>query len=210
MIKLYKLLLISSLFFSITAYADNWQLAKKEKGIQVYTRNISGSPLKAFKGIVTLPTHLAAIIATINDTSAYTQLFHKAKYAQELKRISKTESYRYIVTALPWPIKNRDSIIHSTLKQNPKSKVVQITLNAAPNYIPQKPNLVRIQKLTGRWLLIPEKDQVKVIYEISVSPGGNLPMWLINSMSVDIPFITLKNLRNLVKQDKYQKAKLSL
>lgn len=209
MVKWYRLLVVVSFLFSTSVYADNWQLAKEEGGIQVFTKNTSGSSLKAFKGVISIPTHLGAILATINDTSIYSRLFHNTKQTKELKRVSKIESYRYMVTGLPWPAKSRDSAIHSVLRQDKKTKVIQITLNGVPNYIPVKPNLIRIQKMSGRWLLVPQKDSVKVIYEMSVDPGGSLPTWLVNSMSVDLPFITLSNLRNLVKQEKYQKAKLS-
>jgi len=201
-----KLLLVVCLFTISSVNADEWQLAKETDGIQVFTRSISGSSLKAFKGVVTIPARLTSIVATIDDTSIHTRLFHNTKIAKELKKVSPTESYRYFVTKLPWPVKNRDSIVHSVLKQNKQTKSIQVTLTAAPKYIPVKSGLVRIQQMTGRWLLVPEKNSVKVVYEMSVNPGGNLPTWLVNSMSVDLPFITLKNLRNLVKQPKYQKA----
>ena len=63
--------------------------------------------------------------------------------------------------------------------------------------------------MTGRWLLVPEKsasgrESIKVLYEMNVDPGGDLPSWLVNNMAVDLPFITLKNLRNLVKRARYQ------
>ena len=202
-----SLLLIICLLLTIgTVNAEEWKLVKQDDGIQVFTRSAPHSALKAFKGVVSIPARLTSIVATIDDTSVYTQLFYNTKSAKELKKVSDTESYRYFVTKLPWPAQSRDSIVHTVLKQNKQNKNIQITLNGAPKYIPLKPDLLRIKKMAGRWLLVPEKDSVKVVYEMSVDPGGNLPTWLVNNMSVDLPFITLKNLRNLVKQAKYQQA----
>ena len=204
---MYKLLLIICLLFSNIANADNWQLTKENDGISVYTRTTPGSAFKAFKGVVSIPARLTSIVATIDDTSIYTQLFHNTKSAKELKQVNENESYKYMVTALPWPVQSRDSIVHSVLKQDRKTKTIQITMNGAPKYIPSKKGLVRIQKMSGRWLLVPEKNSVKVVYEMNVDPGGNIPTWLVNNMSVDLPFITLKNLSRLVKKAKYQKAR---
>lgn len=199
--------LVMTLFVATSLSADNWQLVKEKGGIQVFTRNTPGSSLKAFKGVVSIPASLSAVVATLDDTSVYSQLFHNARNAKELKKVNEFESYKYMVTKLPWPAKSRDSIIHSVLKQDKKSKVIQISMRGAPKYIPAKAGLIRMQKMTGRWLLIPEKKRVKVVYEMSADPGGNLPTWLVNSMSVDIPFITLMNLKKLVKRPKYQKVK---
>ena len=213
-INLLKNLFIVSLFFSSglssCLYADNiWKQNKNEDGIRVFTKDVQGSALKAFRGVVSIPARLSSIVAVIDDTSIYLKLFHNATYAKDLMRISENEAYKYMITALPWPAKNRDSIIRSNFKQNKKSKIVQITMKSVPNYIPSKPGLVRIQRMTGRWLLVPEGNNVKVFYEMNVDPSGSLPTWLVNAMSIDLPFITLKNLRELVKQEKYKKVKSS-
>jgi len=208
--NIFKVLLIASVFFSSSLYADNtWQQNKNEDDIRVFTKDVQGTALKAFRGVVTIPARLSSIVAVIDDTSVYVKLFHNAKYAKDLMRVSESEAYKYMITALPWPAVNRDSIIHSNLKQNQKSRVVQITMKSMPNYIPSKTGLVRIQKMTGRWLLVPEGNNVKVFYEMNIDPSGSLPTWLVNAMSIDLPFITLKNLREIVKQDKYRNVKNS-
>jgi hypothetical protein len=52
-------------------------------------------------------------------------------------------------------------------------------------------------------------EKVKITYELSIDPGGNLPKWLVNTLAVDFPFNTLKNLRQLVKKPLYRDAKRS-
>ncbi len=71
-------------------------------------------------------------------------------------------------------------------------------------------NMIRIDKMSGYWGFEPLKDgNVKVTYEMGVDPGGDLPVWLVNALVVDIPFYTLKNLRDLVKTPAYKNAKRS-
>ncbi len=75
--------------------------------------------------------------------------------------------------------------------------------------LPLKQGMVRIQSLTGQWLLTPfTKSDVSVTYELSVDPGGNIPKWLVNMMAVDLPFNTLQKLRNIVKEARYVNARV--
>ncbi len=198
--------------FSLSAAENNWTLIKNEDGIQVFTRKLPNSKLKTFKGVVSIPASLTSIVKVIDDTKNYPHIFYSTKKAKELKRVSQFEVFKYMLTSLPWPAKDRDSIIHSVLKQDKKTKAIQITMSSKPNFIPKKAGRVRIQNIHGRWLLIPEKSNkkssikkhIKVTYEMSIDPGGNLPAWIVNNMLVDFPFETLKNLRAGVKLPRYQ------
>lgn len=209
-IMIQNLIVISIFAFPTANAKSSWKLNKKEDGIQVYVQDAQGSQTQSFKGIVTIPGRLSALVAILGDIQTYPQLLFKCKSASLLEEVSNTESYNYIVTKMPWPVENRDTVVHSVLQQNKQTKQVEIKLNAAPKKIANKSGLVRINKMTGRWLFTPTgKGNVVVEYELNVDPGGNLPKWLVNSMSVDIPFHTLKNLRELAKKPVYQNAILS-
>jgi len=199
------------IILSSTANATNhWQLNKQENGIQIYVRDSSTSAVDSFKGVVTLPASLSALVALLDDTKIYTQLLHDCKSAQVVKVLGENQSYKYIVTNMPWPVKDRDMIVHSVLTQNLKTKQVIINMKSAPKFVALKANRVRIKNMTGRWILTPAgKGMTKVVYEMNVDPAGDLPKWLVNTLSVDIPYFTLNNLRKLVKKREYQSAKLS-
>lgn len=199
-----------SVFIFNTAQAENaWVLSKEAEGIQVFVRDTPGSKIKSFKGVVSVPGRLTALIALLEDTKVYPRFLFNCKSGSSLKEVSDFESYKYIVTNMPWPVKDRDAIVHSLMKQNKKTKQVEIKLMAVPKYKALKPGRVRISKMAGRWVFTPEKNGVRVVYEMSVDPGGNLPKWIVNAMVVDMPFYTLKNLRSLVKQPVYQNTKRS-
>ncbi len=209
-----RLLLIPS-FLSIliingSVHANNpWVLSKQADGISVYLRDTPNSLIKSFKGVVTMPSKLTPLVAVLGDTSAYTTFLHECIYAKPLKTVNNKESYKYLVTNMPWPVKDRDTVVHSILTQNKNSKEVEIRMQAAPEYTAIHKNYVRITKMKGRWLLTPTgKGSVVVAYEMSVDPAGNLPSWLVNVLSIDIPFNTLKKLRILVNKPLYQQAEL--
>ena len=200
--------LLFSLFFSFSVLANNpWLLKKKANGIDVYIRDTPGSAIKSFKGEITVAAPLTALVALIDDTKVYPQLFYQCKSAQNIKEVSNNQSYKYIVTDMPWPVKDRDIIVHSVTTQNKQSKIVEIKMQAAPTLMPLQKGHVRIKSMSGRWLLIPvKKGMTKVVYEMAVDPAGSLPNWLVNTMSTDMPFNTLKNLSTLIKKPVYQSA----
>ena len=205
-----KKYIILLLLFVISGFAmaeNSWQLSKDEDGIQVHIRHNPASAIKTFKGSMTLNSRLSALVAVIEDTQAYPRWLHNCKSAYTVKKVGNNQVYNYVITGMPWPVADRDSIVHSVLTQNKNNKQILIKLATAPKMVPLKQGMVRIQTLTGRWLITPLKNgQVNVVYEMSVDPGGNIPKWLVNAMSVDLPFYTLQKLRKLVKEDTYANA----
>ena len=188
---------------------DNWELSKKEQGISIFVSKNTHSAMKSFRAEMIVNSRLSALVKVLDDSSIYPNLFHNCKSAKTLKVLSKVESYRYMITSMPWPVKNRDFIVHSKLQQNQSNKQVVISVNAKPDYLAQKAGMVRIRNMKARWTFTPMKaGQVRVVYEVNVDPAGNLPKWLVNVMAVDVPFYTLRNLRQLVKSSDYQSAKL--
>ena len=198
------------LFFfiiSCSVNANQWQLSKQENGIDVFVRDSKTSALNSFKGVVTIPANLTTLVSVLDDTKAYTRLLHNCKSAQVIKETGSNQADKYIVTDMPWPVKDRDMVVHSVLTQNKLTKQVVIAMKAAPNLVSINPKKVRIKNMTGRWILRPvNKTSTVVTYEMKVDPGGNIPKWLVNTMSVDVPYFTLENLRKLVKQASYQKG----
>ena len=200
--------LVFTQIFSPSVHASNsWVLKKEANGIQVFLRNTPGSALKSFKGVINIPARLSTLVAVIEDTKVYPQLLQKCKSARDIKIIGNNQSYKHIITDMPWPVKDRDMIVHSVMQQNKQSKQVEIKMKAAPKMLPLTAGKVRITTMAGRWLLIPEKNGTKVIYEMNVDPAGNLPKWLVNTIPIDMPLNTLNNLRVLVKRPVYKQVK---
>jgi len=203
-----------SIFVLLVSFAQllnaeaSWQLDKDENGIKVYVRDSAGSAVQSFKGVVNIPARIPSIVTALEDTKSYPLFLHNCKTASDLKTVSDSESFKYIVTNMPWPVKDRDMIVHSLMSQDRNTKKVSIKMNADVKLLAQKPGLVRISQMKGSWSLVPAaKGTVKVTYEMNVDPGGNLPKWLVNSLAVDIPFHTLRKLREQLKKPVYENAK---
>ena len=207
-----KIIILFTLLFSSTLKAENtWQLTKQEEGIKVYERGNPNSPLKVFRGVMILPaTKLSSLVAVLDDVNAMPKLLHDCQSARIISEVKNKSSTLYLVTKMPWPVKNRDSVVYSVITQDKKTKKVLIKVQSKPKAVPLKRGMVRVQTMSGYWEFMPvgEKNsgKIKVTYELSIDPGGNLPKWLVNALAVDFPFNTLKNLRQLVQQPAYKNA----
>lgn len=196
---------------ALTSFADHdWKLEKDADGVQVYTRVVEGSPLKEFKGITHLNTSLSSIVALLDDRTVAPSWIKDTKESTLLNKIDDSVSIAYNVTAAPWPVKDRDLVIKSVMTQNPETLAVRIELSAEKEGKAEQKGRVRVTQMHGHWEFNPENNgSVQVIYQVHADPAGSLPNWLINSLVVDMPFHTLKNMQTKVQEDKYQNAVLT-
>jgi ribosome-associated toxin RatA of RatAB toxin-antitoxin module len=184
-----------------------WELAKDADGIRVYTRTIPGSGFKEYKAQVTIRSSLSSLVALVDDIGACPKWIDTCAKGKLLKRINPRESYTYTINHAPWPVSDRDAVVHNIIRQEPGSRIVTIQIKGISDYVPEKPDLVRVKRLKGFWRFTPFEDgSVRVTYQVHSEPGGNLPSWLINSVVVTQPFRTLQNMRKVVGLPKYQRA----
>jgi hypothetical protein len=202
------LLLFLCSIVTIGSAIAQWELVKDEDGIKVFLKRVPDSKIKEFKGVTNINSSLDSILAVLYDIDACPKWVHNCKYAIKLTEISFNESYIYQVINFPFPVRDRDLILKTVMTQNPETKDVTIKLNSAPDYIAETKNF-RIQKSTGYYSFKPLPDgTVEVTWQHYTDPGGGVPTWIVNSLILATPFKTLKNLKKLVHEQKYQEAKL--
>ena len=196
-----------SMFFSVPTFGAEspWYLEREEDNIDVYLAKVKGSTVKTFRGVVTVDSSLNSVLSLITDASSYPRWLYKCKSAKMIKFVSYNEVFSHVVTDMPWPLIDRDSIIHSTKTQNVSTKKVTIRISEQPEMIEKISNRIRITNIKGLWELTPlQNGRLKILFQMSVDPGGGIPKWLVNSMLIDIPFYTLQNLRRIAKEPQYQ------
>lgn len=203
--------LLGMVLLSQAPQAQNWKLELDDdkRDIQVYTRDYPGSALKEFRGVMRVKTRLSSLVALIEDHRVAPQWIHQCRALDIIERSSADEILFYMVTAAPWPVQDRDSVVLSKLTQHPETLTVRIDMQVQNGVFPVSDDMVRITDMAGYWQFSPQKDGwVEVIYQVHANPGGGIPGWLINSLVVDTPFQTLKNMQKKVQEARYQQAEL--
>ena len=199
--------------------ADDWVLAEAQDGIRISLRDVPDSGIQAFRATVSIATSLDSIMAVFSDIQACPQWFHQCDESAQIQRDSFAKRVNYQVSDFPFPAGDRDLVYQVLLSQDVQSKTITMDIKALPDYcvgqstpVCQQVNAadyVRMTKATGFYRFVVTDKGVDVTWQQHTEPGGALPDWLVNAMVVDIPRNTLQGLREIVKQDKYQKAKLA-
>lgn len=200
--RLLFLLLIASISSLI---AQDWEQQFSKEGVSVWTRKISWSDYKEFKGETTVNGSLNEILSILDDINCYTKWVYNCIEAKQIKRESAFRGIRYTAIKAPWPVTDRDVVFEYTVSQNRTTKVVNIKLIGIKGVVPEK-GRVRMTYMIGNYQLTPiGKNKTKVIYQSHNDPSGSVPTSIVNKMITDTPYNTLLNLKTLIKSGNYRK-----
>jgi hypothetical protein len=181
-----------------------WELAKEEEGIKVYTRYIENSEIRAFRAEALMEGKLSEFVSVFKDVENFPELFSNNQYSSIIE-MHDTIQWHYVITNVPWPLSDRDGIYTYTYRQNYQNKVVTINIAADPDRLPENEGLIRIQKVTGQWIFEPvDVNKVMVTLEMHAEPGGSIPGWIANMFVIDSPVRDFKRLRERVQMDQYK------
>ncbi len=190
-----------------TPKADGaWQTIKQADGIDVERRVVSGSSLKEFRGRATVAAPVASILAVFNDVPHATEWMDSCNGSRFVEEISDSEKVVYNRTHAPWPVSDRDAVLHNVARFDDKERRVELDFwTVEDGKEPPVKGVVRMPYLRGHWILWPSADgqTTRVEYQVHANPGGSLPDWLVNYTSRDLPFKTIEGLRAQVKRRHY-------
>ncbi|MBI1978137.1 MAG: hypothetical protein HYS55_05240, partial [Candidatus Omnitrophica bacterium] len=87
--------------------------------------------------------------------------------------------------------------------QDPLTQVLTYRISeASPDLYPypKQKNVVRMPYLRVLWQFTPKEDGlVEIDYQIHADPGGRIPKWLVNRLSLDIPVHTLNRFEKMLQ-----------
>jgi hypothetical protein len=179
----------------------NWELKKNKDGIRIYQRDLKNSDFKGIKVECTLHGNFDKLIAIINNVSNYKDWVYNNKAASLLKRVSAYEFYYYTEAYLPWPLDNRDAIMHTVITKDSLNRFLKINSTAVPNFTAAKSGKVRIKKSSINWYVTrPSSSTIQIVYTFETDPGGNVPAWLVNSFADKGPYESFRKLAQLLKK----------
>jgi len=192
---------------SFAQSSDDWNLKNDKDGVKVYFKKTAD--VHEIKLVTSLQTSLAGLVQLLSEVEHYPLWGYKVLDAKLLKKVSDTEMYYYSKLDFPWPLNDRDVIMHTHLEQDPVTKKIIARSVAVPDYLPENKDVIRIRNAHTQWTLLPGTGGWPYIeYYIYSDPGGNLPDWLVN-MAIDVgPRETIKGIRTMLQQDRYKNAKL--
>ena len=224
MIKVINFILLLFVFLFpgyIYSSSFDWNLEMDKNGIKVYLKELKTKDIKAFRGTVSINASVDSLLAVIMDIDACTDWLQYCENPLILERINFSESYHYLINDLPFPVIDREFILHTKISRNPVSGAITIYSESRPDYCLQLQTsdcqlikdscLVLVEHSQGTYLLEAVKKGVtKVTWTQYTNPGGYIPAWLVNKIIRQVAYNTMQGLRVKVTEKKYQKARLIL
>lgn len=189
------------------ASAD-WSLARHAEGIKVWTRDVSGYPLREFRAETTVHSTLAGLVTLVMDTEQAATWIYRTRRVDILQRNNRDATFVVrMVTDFPWPLTDRDAVVAGRIFQAGDGTVHIISQSLQDDSTPDDPALVRMRDFYGNWTFRPLPDgRVHVTMQGRADPGGTLPHAIVNLLIHDTPFQTLRGLRRVIGQPRYQQS----
>jgi len=198
-----SLLIGLTLCLSFNAYAQKtsaWILAKQENGIIVYTRTIANSSYKEFKAEVKIKARLNDLLNFIKNPEYCPEWQYKCIYQLQIN-----DHYIYKLSNLPWPLKDRYTIMKSTEFFDEKIKTHTITLknirrdllaDTIRKKLPEEGRTLQMGTSDGYWKFdLNQAPLIHITHQMHGDPAGIIPASLANLGVINAAFVSLNNLK---------------
>ncbi len=194
-------LVVLSCFAFVASGQYNWKLSKNEGGIKVYLSEVKHSKFKNIKVECTLEGSYDKLMAILNDVTNQKNWVYNNISSSILQRISSNEFYYYSKTYLPWPMTNRDAVIHLKMNKDSLNRFLTISAVSVPGYAVEKKGLVRVPRSHVSWYVtMPSAKTISIVYIFDAEPGGSLPAWVVNMFTDKGPYESFKKLAELLRR----------
>jgi hypothetical protein len=135
------------------------------------------------------------------QVSDYLKWQYDAMEASMIQRINKDEMIYRLVIDAPWPIDNRELIVHfATVIRD--ADHANFYMNTVSSDFPKNEDLVRIPYSQAQWDIIRVNKALHVTYSMNIDPGGSVPAFLINVAMAEGPYKSFKSLKHLIERKK--------
>lgn len=207
MTALIRLISIFFLFYSVCLHGQDWDLVKEKGQIKVFTRIVEGKRIKELKIETAIQSSLNSIVSILDDVDSHPSWVYKCATSRIVDTASPSEFNYYISVDFPFPARDRDMVIYYKRWQDPITKIVTTVSRSAHDHIAEKPDYIRIVEFESEYTLTPrEAGWVDVVYTMSSDPAGVIPAWMINMAIAKGPVLTMGNMVEEIKKEKYQSA----
>ena len=181
--------------------APDWERVKQKNGISVYSRTNVDSDIITVKTTMQVKASVTVIQNILDDVEHRKDWVPFLKQSEIVATLSPQEKLEYTLFAAPWPASDRDFIYRMTAVTQNEDNMVYDMKSEINHQVPEKPGIVRADLVQSTYQLTTLNNgntQVQLIFH--ADPKGWLPVWLINIIQRTLPYLMLRNLRELAEQ----------
>ena len=185
----------------------DWQLKQDKDGIQVLAAKVPESTFSAYQAITVVKASTDELVQIIRNPSTCTEWVYRCGESYRFGQENPNVDLVYTASKMPFPLQDRDTLARITWEKNPNTQVVKAIGVATRNILAPQKDHIRIEHATVVWELTPLGDGATRVRTFGhADPGGELPSWLTNQFSTDVPVKTLNGLKALVADQQSQRS----
>jgi len=194
-------LLILCLVMSYSFGQYHWKLTRNKDGIKVYVAENPRSKYKSIKVECILPGDFDRLIHILTDIDHLKDWVYNTKLSYLIKKISAYDLYYYTETSIPWPMSNRDVVVHLRILKDTLGRALRVTSINENRLVPEKDGKVRVVYSSINWYVTMLAGKgMGIVYTFEADPGGSLPAWLVNSFADKGPYESFKKLSEILSE----------
>jgi len=206
--NLFIKLLIFSLLPTCLFAQEDWELKKDSDGIKVWWRATEGTDIKEIKIQLEVEASLNTIASVMIDVPAYEEWVYATDKSVIVEGAGSDVIY-YNIMDFPWPMDDRDLVMRTDIQQDPETKIITSKSTAAPEKVPYKEDIIRVEMTETEWVVTPiGNNKARIDYRLISDPGGSIPAFLTNIAADYGPFKTMKAFRERVKMPEYRELEV--
>lgn len=177
-----------------------WEKVTSKAGINVFKKEIEGSPVIAFKGDGVIDAPILRVASVLVDASRNKEWMDRVVESEIVEVKSPTERVQYSHIKTPTPLDDRDFVSQAKLVVDGANKRLTFSIQSVTHASkPERKGIVRGQLMGSSFLLVPVgADKTRVITEFHADPKGDVPKFIVNLFQEDWPINTIKGLRKQV------------
>ena len=198
----------TSLFMGGAKASEKWIKINDEEGVKVFSRDVKGTPLVAFRGVTDFDEPMEKIMWVLKDEKRRKDWVARYLKGATLEKRGPFEQVNYQAVTAPWPVSNRD-MIYLWKANRLSSGDVQIELKSID--YPNGPDTVgvRMKLHFSRFILNKRPNGgTRVTLEILSDPMGWIPKWVVNMIQKNYPVKFFRALKKQVKKPFVKKGAL--
>ncbi len=182
------------------AAAQAWHKTGEEEGVVLETRDVPGMAMPEFRGTTVVNAGFYLVAAVLDDLDRYCEWQQRCVKAKEVSRISELERIFYSRTGAPWPLQDRDTVVHGKSVGLAEGQQAWVRFEALTDTRwPPVSGVVRMPYVKGHWHLVRIDDShTRVAFQVQADPGGLVPAWAAKLSARQVPRDTLAGLRRQV------------
>ncbi|MBC7008052.1 MULTISPECIES: START domain-containing protein [Pseudoalteromonas] len=194
---------------SLSAVANpiEWQTYKQQDDIKVSYKKHETGIIEINASVLVKNAKASDFMALLSDTDNAPNWLENVKSVTLMERLSPSETLVYTHFNSPWPVLDRDLVSYSCYHALGEHKT-ELKIISQPYAKAEVSGVVRIKELRAYWRLEEQQSNLLVSHQAYADPGGSIPHWLSNKVSLKSVYKTLQALTEQLTNNQFSRDNL--